>query len=129
MPRSTSLKRRPISCWPDSVNQSCAISAISVLIDRWCRNGIDVMLGCVEIITGLRVDAPHHTDHFRAEQDVLRIDHVSSHVHAPLMRNAGNKKRVRLQVSGEIGLLKHICQATISSPMPGSAVALGNDEP
>src|SRR6218665_1984097 len=53
------------------------------------RQRIDIALGVIEILAGLRVDAAHRADHLAAEQDVPGVDHLGEQVDARLVVDAG----------------------------------------
>src|SRR5215217_725963 len=53
------------------------------------RRRLDVALGVVVVVAGLRIDAAHRADHLAREQDVVDRDHRGQQVDAGLVVHAG----------------------------------------
>src|SRR3546814_6187490 len=87
-------------------------TAYDMLISDWrsdvCSSDlIDIALGVVEIVAGMRVDPAHGTDHFAAEQYVLVLDHIGEQVDPRLVIDAGVEEHVVHEVLFDVRLLEH----------------------
>src|SRR6516165_7925345 len=93
------------------------------------RRRLDVALGVVVVMTGLRVDAAHSTDHLAREQDVVDRDHLREQVDARLVIDAGVEEDVLQDVILQERLLQLLGEAAKAPPVIGNgAAAVRNDE-
>jgi hypothetical protein len=79
-------------------------------------------------VAGLRVDAAHRAHHLRAEQDVLRVDHLGEEVDPRLVVDAGIEVDIVHDMAGKRRLLEHVGQAPVASPVIGHRAAAVRDD-
>src|SRR4029077_12705969 len=93
------------------------------------RQLVDVTLGVVVVVTGLRIDAANRADHFRGEQDVVGRDDLRQQLLARQVIDTGIKKYVvqhEIGQKSELGVLRQTAEAP---PVIGHrATAMRNDE-
>ncbi|MNI46312.1 hypothetical protein D3C73_1007690 [compost metagenome] len=90
---------------------------------------VDITLGVIEIVSGLRIDPAHGTDHFGTEQDVVDIDDLEQEIDARLMIDAGIEKHVLHHMLAKRRALEHIRQPAVTSPViRNSATTVRNYE-
>src|ERR1700691_743763 len=90
---------------------------------------IDVALGVVIVMAGLRIDSPHRADHLAREQDVVDRNHLGQEIDARLMIHAGVEEDVLEELLREQRLLQFLREPAIAAPMIGrGAAAMRTDE-
>src|SRR6266478_2678919 len=93
------------------------------------RQLIDVALGVVVVVAGLRIDAANRADHFRGKKNVIDRDDLRQQLLAGQVIDAGVEEYVLQHEVGqqpELGVLR---QAAVAPPMIGYGTAtMRNDE-
>jgi hypothetical protein len=101
------------------------------LLGRALRIGqasrVDVPLGVVEVVTGLRVDAADRAHHLGAEQDVTGVDDLQQQVDAGLVVDARVEEHVLHDVLGQRRLVQHVGQTPVAAPVVGNGAAAMRD--
>ena len=91
---------------------------------------IDVTLGVIEGMSGLRVYPLDGAEHLGAEQDVVDGNNLEQQIDTGLVIDAGIEEDVVHQMLGKRRLAKHHRQAAKASPMVGhGSSAVRDDEP
>src|SRR5438132_13022286 len=93
------------------------------------RQLVDVALGVVVVVTRLRIDAAHRTDHLGGEQDVVDRDHLRQQFLTGQVIDTGIEEYVLqhdLRQQPELGVLR---QTAVAPPVIGyRTAAMRNDE-
>src|SRR5213594_1961367 len=90
---------------------------------------VDVALGVIVVVAGLRVDAAHGADHLRGEENVVGGDHLEQKIDAGLVIDARVEEHVVQQVVLQQRLLQILSDAPVAAPVVRDrAAAVGNDE-
>src|SRR5436309_229139 len=78
---------------------------------------VDVALGVVVVVAGLRVDAAHGADHLRGEENVVGGEHLEQEVDAGLVIDARVEEHVVQQVVLQQRLLEILGDAAVAAPV------------
>jgi len=78
---------------------------------------VDVALGVVEVVAGLRVDAPDGAHHLGSEQDVIGVDDLKEQVDAGLVVDARVEEHVLHDVLAQRGLVQHVGEPAVAAPV------------
>src|SRR5258707_614634 len=109
--------------------QRVALEDLLLVLGRKPRRVVDVALGVVEILSGLRILAAHRADHLRGEQDIVDRHHLGHEVDAGLMIDAGVEPHVVLHHLVERRPLVVERQAAVAAPVERHrAAAVGDDQ-
>src|SRR5882672_9411501 len=99
-----------------------------LLVGGGKRERVDVALGVVVVVAGLRVDAPHRAHHLGGEQDVVDGDDLGQQIDAGLVVDAGVEVDVLQHVIAQQRALEVLGDAPIAAPVVGHrAAAVGDD--
>src|SRR3989441_6508404 len=84
---------------------------------------LDVALGVVEVVPGLRVDAPDRADHLGGEENVIDGDDLEQEIDPGLMIDAGVEEDVVQQVVLEERLLEILGDPAVAPPVVWDSAA------
>src|SRR5580658_2080309 len=94
-----------------------ALVDLVALLGAEIARRLDIALGVVIMMSGLRVDPPDRADHFAGEQDIVDRDHLGQQVDARLVIDAGVEEDVLQQLLREQRLLELLREPTITAPV------------
>ena len=97
-----------------------------VIAENFAR--LDVALGVVVVVAGLRVDAAHRANHFGSKQNILHRDHGVEQINARLVVDTGVKENIAQQMFFQQRLLEFLRQATETAPVVRHSAAAVRDQ-